>query len=273
MTDDKTRTLGLAAFAVVLSVMLGCGEKPAPSPKSEPPPTPVSENPGSPKPVPPPSPTPTVPPAAQVDDLLKAKPDFTMTAKQLNDEFKDSSAFLKKYDNKVIEITGPVRMYNSTRELVLGPEINVFLCGEPYAVAKAMPGQTVTLRGRCDTNYGISMWSIVRVEDDPPPTLTAEQLAKEYTADKDGTNNKYRGKYLVLTGAIQKVEKEVGTNIYLTPAGQKPEVTCFFGVLEAQAAEKAGWLKTGQAVRILGSWAGPDPSINTSVALPPAEKP
>lgn len=222
--------------------------------------------------------TPYHAPRQAMPDLKNAKPDFVMEPRQLTTEFKASNSdFLSKYSGKVIEISGKVQDFKvSSKEgdigdLQLGPSANysdldAFECSDPFPMAVAMPGQTVTLRGVCG-EYGVLQWKIVRVEGEQPPKMSAEQLAKDYQRDEEGTAKKYRGKYLVLTGQVQKVNDQ-SLAVLLTPAGVKPEIWCALGGLGWSAAERHGWLKKGETVRIIGEWLSDDPNLDCSAVIP-----
>lgn len=265
----RTLLVPLSQSVLILSLaaLPGCGDKPTPAT------TPSSATPPGSTPSPPVVPA-TVPTNTEGADLLNANPDVSLTPKEMSDSANDRSSFANKYGKKIIDVKGLVTRHNETQVLFLdGAGFYLFNCQDKYAVSKAMPGQTATLRGRLDTSGYVYSWTIVQVEGAPPPTLTAEQLAKDYLDDKDGVETKYKGKYLVITGTIYTIEKDVGTNLHLTPPGQTPEVTCFFGVTEANAAEKAGLLKVGQPVRALGRWKLLGPGIDTCVALPLTKQP
>ena len=248
------------AIGLIFLAALGCQEKPSATQTSaEPPAT---------------QPAPTT--VKKPPDLLLSKPDFSMKAEELTAAFNaDNAAFLRKYGGKVLDITGPVENYDYSHQgdsgyLILGPGINKFECADPHPMAKAMPGQTVRMRGLC-AEYGVLKWTIVEVKGDRPPEIAAEQLANDFKADEDGTAKKLRGRYLIVTGTIRNVERKVGVKIMLTPPGEKPEVTCFFGTLNGDVADRHGWLKEGQSVRVLGHWGSGDPNLNQCAVLPPVK--
>ncbi len=220
---------------------------------------------------------PEVPAPPPAEDLTKAKPDVVFEAAKLTNELRENSgAFLEKYSGKVIEIGGKVVGYDQTSRgdtgrLFIGPGINIYECADPRPMTKAMPGQKVTLRGMCKPGLGVNQWTIVAVEGDPPPTVSAEQLAKEYKENEDKTAEKYRGKHLIVTGSIQELKKEIGTNVTLTPPGQKPAVVCFFGGDFERIAEQSELFKSGKSVRVLGEWVSGAPTLSMCVLLPPTK--
>ena len=213
--------------------------------------------------------------------MRKVIPDVVMTSQEMMGEWKMSGAgaFLSKHGGKVIEISGSLRSSayeNGKRDdrgyVVLGPDTDRFDCSDPHPVSKAVPGQKVILRGRCDPMLGVREGAIVRVEGDPPPTLSAEQLAKDFEADEKGTVKKFKEKYLVLTGTIQNIKKDsFGIEVVLTPPDAKNEIVCSISHEALAVAERHGWLKTGQRVRVLGEWVFDNPKLFSCVIVPPAE--
>ena len=212
--------------------------------------------------------------------MRTVKPDVVMSAEELMKEWKSGyQEFLSKHGGKVIEIFGPLQLtaYDNGRKndlgyVVLGPDINKFDCSDPHPVSKAVPGQKVFLRGRCNPTLGITKWAIVRVEGDPLPTVSAEQVAKDFAADEKGTIKKFQGKYLVLTGTIQSTKKDkFGIEVTLTAPDQKPEIVCSLSKDAQAVAERHGWIKTGQQVRILGQWTFDKPKLFDCVIMPPTK--
>jgi hypothetical protein len=255
-----------AAALVTLALGLGCGKKPPEETKGDPPkdnPPPVQKA------------DPPTPPAPKVDELLSLKPDFTLKAEETPNIFGEKAQeFASKYGGKILDVTGgPITDYSfydtgDSVNLRIDNRFDYRCRGLP--LTKAMPGQTVTLRGRCDPKTGLGVMTLVRVEGDPPPAITAEQLAKDFKERGEDAVKTVQRKYLVVTGTIQKVEKEgIGTKVYLTPPGAKPVVTCWF-VKQARAeAESNGWLKDGQKVRVLGEWISGELHLNSCVVVPP----
>jgi len=275
---------GFVFLTIVVALPIGCSDKSVPSSKSEPPRNtgPASVAPSS------PSATPTVPvspkspaesPAPKDVDLLKPKADVIMKPEQVLAEYmKDSDKFLKNYEGKVIEVTGQVKNYSyafpgSTDQgfLVLtAPVLTKFDCKDPHPMSKAMPGQTVTLRALCEPGFGIRDWKILRVEGAAPPEMSAEQFAKDYAADKEGMDKKFKDKYLIFTGTIQSVDAKKRI-IQLTPSEVKPAIECFFIDESLKVAERNGWFKKGAPVRVLGVHFYDDPALRLCVILPPAK--
>jgi hypothetical protein len=229
------RLIAIAGFVLLIT---GCGHGPAESSKSE---------------------TPKADPGGE-------KPDAVLTTTELNDQFKkDTQAFLQKYQNKLLEITAKVTDYGhefaGEGYLQLeGPGIFKIHCKEPQPWSKAMPGQTITVRGKCDPYAGIQEWAIVKVTGSPPPTYPADQLAKEFSTDEEGTKKKLKGKFLIVTGHIVKIEDE-GSKVYLTDPEKKPAILCRFSIASAPETARNKAFKVGQQVKLLGQSLSGEPEI------------
>lgn len=255
----------IACMAMLAVLQVGCGNTSAPQANSDPKADASI----------PPSGSPAVGNRSTSDDLASAKPDVTLSADKAFRDLADQMAFSSKYNNKVVDITGPLTMYdydpaNDTGTFVLGPGLNKFACVEAHPMAKAMPGQTVTLRARCDILNGIGEMLIVKVEGPTPPEVSAAQLLREYAADENGTATKYRGKYIIVSGAIKQVD-EYRVCIDLGSKDSKSIVRCGLGVNSFAAAKRNKWVAEGQEVRILGDWTSGDPHLNNAAILPPAK--
>lgn len=202
------------------------------------------------------------------EDLTKAKPDLKLSIEEWLDKSKTDAENLRE---KVVDVTGVVSAYrhsaDGTGDLVLGPGNNPFWCGY-YPMAKAAPGQTVTIRSRWQQNIGFARWEIIQVEGKAPPVVTAERLAADVKADEKGTAAKLGKGYIIVTGTIRKLD-EAQYRVYLTESGAKPEIWCHIGPLGWQAAEKDKWLEVGKSVRIMGEpdFSGVD--LSSAVILPP----
>jgi hypothetical protein len=204
-------------------------------------------------------------PAAGKSDVA----DFVLSSKDLDGEYqKDGGAADAKYKGKQIEVTGKLKQF---RRLPSG-SISVFLEGttsdvqcftedkEPWR--KVLTGQTVTLRGAWpEKMFGLTLVDcrIITVTGDPPPTLTANELAKEYGSDKSGTDRKYRDDHrILLTGEIGAIEPRAdkSARVFVKTDVSGVKVRCDFGESQSDQAELAR-LRVGQTIKILGiyrSW-------------------
>jgi len=91
-------------------------------------------------------------------DMAKAKPDYVISATQLQKEFEDNeTAASTRYTNKIIEVTGNIASIKPadnnviTINLVTGSDFSSVICtfsaiADP---SKLQPGREITLRGEC----------------------------------------------------------------------------------------------------------------------------
>jgi hypothetical protein len=224
-------------------------------------------------------PKPTSPSPPGAEPLLKAKADVTMEAREYQDAMlKDARGFVARYGDKVIDLTGTVEGYEYLPDgdrghLVLNPGMVKLTTSDPHPMAKAMPGQKVTLRGKWKPGRGIEKWVIAAVEGPPPPTLSVEELVKAWKADGTAAMQKYTRKYLILTGTVQRVAPAVatlnGTTITATLRNNDAELECALAVAAHAAAERNGWLIQGRPVRVMGLWHIGSPNLALCVVLPP----
>jgi hypothetical protein len=199
--------------------------------------------------------------------IEQAKPDFALTSKRLADTYsKDREAAKAKYKDKVIELTGVVMGVTSTSldgaYLVLegtkkDPLVTGIICytRDKHPWRKATPGQLVKLKGKdyqFSPDPALAECVILEVSGTRAPLLTAEKLAKEYAANPDATSKKYKDKWLILSGEIDKVtfnEARFARVALKTPG--KLSVFCgFFSTEEPQTKN----LKADQKVKILGAY-------------------
>lgn len=91
-------------------------------------------------------------------DMSKAKPDFVISASDLQKEFEiDETAASKKYINKILEITGKIGSVKPSGNkvlsisLVTGNELSSVICTFPAIsdTSKLIMGNDITLRGQC----------------------------------------------------------------------------------------------------------------------------
>jgi hypothetical protein len=268
------------ALLVAALALGGCGKTavtqpesknplPPPGPNQTPGPTPPSPKPG-------PAPQPEPKPKSDIETRLAAKPDVVLKEDELIAELKKDFT-LKQYDGKIVDVTGVVKGFHffgtqGQPALRLGSRDVSYICKQPEALALAAPGQTVTLRLGQSTLAGPIDCLIVKTEGPAPPELTADQLAKELDADKDGTTKKYKGKHILVKGKWQASKEEPFVRVVLSSPNVKPEITCDLVREAADAGKKNGWVKAGEEVRILAEFTGTAESTLTHGAvLPPAK--
>ena len=91
-------------------------------------------------------------------NLLKEKPDFTITAEELQKEFEsDENASTSKFVNKIVEVTGVISSIEKGENdalnvaLKTGSSLSSVICTFPgnTDISGLLAGQAVTLRGEC----------------------------------------------------------------------------------------------------------------------------
>ena len=144
--------------------------------------------------------------------------DYTLTAAEFEKEYKaDSNATKAKYDGKTLEMSGVIQQVNPNyyangTTIVFAPverSGNTMHCTTkgfvpPGSLAK---GQTVRVRGKAT---GTLLMDCVVLEKgaDTAVRATAEQLAKDHTADPEKARQKYDDKTLVIKGEIAAVKPD-----------------------------------------------------------------
>jgi hypothetical protein len=93
----------------------------------------------------------------------------------------------------------------------------------------------------------------------PVAKLTAEELIDEYKKNQLGADQKYKDKPIQVTGKVARVEK-VALAGYYVGIGSAHEgefdIMCFLDKDDKSAEEKAGKLKEGDAVTMVGRCEG-----------------
>jgi hypothetical protein len=229
--------------------------------------------------------TPTTPPTADKDGKPKptddgkpkdgtgvplGKADVSLTSRELADEFlKDFAAAMAKYKGKVVEVSGLVThcYFNAAGEPILALQggdpknvLSIVICvtADPRPWNKVTPGQTAKIKGAwSDRSVGspnLTKCEIEEVSGPPAPTLTADELAAEYTKDTSAANTKYDGKWLILTGELDKLESERGGPVLVFKTKEKePRVSVDF---QAAAEKTLKGLQPGQKIKALGKYLG-----------------
>jgi hypothetical protein len=91
-------------------------------------------------------------------DMAKAKPDYVITATQLQKEFEDNETTAStKYTNKILEVSGKIASIKPaenkviTINLVTGSDLSAVICTFPAIndPSKLKAGDEITLRGEC----------------------------------------------------------------------------------------------------------------------------
>lgn len=91
-------------------------------------------------------------------DITKTKPDFKITATELQKEFDtDEHAASQKFSNKVLEVTGIISSINASAgnniniTLKTGNDMSSVICTLPSnpEISALKPGDSATIRGEC----------------------------------------------------------------------------------------------------------------------------
>jgi hypothetical protein len=162
-------------------------------------------------------------------DLTNVPADFTMSTDDYDKDAQDPTK-RDKYVGKVFELKGVVKSYN--RDILTGTPAISLKAGamgeircrtidkEPWATVS--PGQEVTIKARSNRLSYPSLIDCIFVQkgDNPAIVITADKLAEEYGAAAEPTNEKYKDKYLIVTGEVTDQKQELGpTQATLTVKG------------------------------------------------------
>jgi len=119
---------------------------------------------------------------------------------------------------------------------------------------KVTPGQTVTLRGRCEILGGELKFrncQIVEAKGAARVSITSAELAQAYEKDAEAAGKTYEGKWLEVSGEKEKVDRLTSMEkavLTLKTTG-KVAISCLVdGGMIAQAEK----VKPGQSVKVLG---------------------
>lgn len=217
------------------------------------------------------------PPAPTMPDLAKAKTDFSMDVQAWYDEWKkDKEAAEKKYKDKVVELSGEVLNlgddpYGRVGYIYLkikGDYIGVRCAAEdtqPWT--KISPGSKVKLKGTPAqfSAFTGDLYPVVIVEAgaNPAIVISAADLAKECSANKDAATEKYKEKWLMIEGEIAGVEpnKSGGIDVFVK-GDEKLRLEC------ATDKEQIGSLKAGQPFKALCQFSKYQDSANSISCYP-----
>ncbi|MBP3958692.1 hypothetical protein J8F10_25890 [Gemmata sp. G18] len=207
------------------------------------------------------------------ESLAKVKPDVVITAeewaKQSEDAGKPSAPFDKNV-GKIVDLTGVVKNVGVYLALETTPDRLPLIVPttekEPWK--KVFPGQTVRLRARINE---LVHWEIIDVKGAMPDKFTAEQLAREVAADKKGMESKYKDKYIIVSGIIEKAEVSEYGHAYVTlksPSGGGV-VKCFFsGSLGSEKARNKSF-QPGMKLVAVGGYDGTSLGVCQAMELAP----
>lgn len=236
MAAVKRRWSAVPGMAIVVIVILGCDSKSTrPNPRSESsirgsrPSTQADKEPA--------------PAAATKPGMLVGTPAVTLTAEEFGKAAREEANYLiAKHAGQLVEVTGLVesvkRDFGGDPILLLNasPKGGYELINCPLADrnhwSKVFIGQTVTLRGRAPTSATDPVpfvWHIHAVAGPEPAKLTVEAFVKEVLADPEATQEKYKGKPILLTGEVAEPKLHEGNlvGVVLRLAEKEPVVVCY----------------------------------------------
>jgi len=156
-------------------------------------------------------------------EIAVGEPDYVMTVQEFRAEFeRNSKTAEEKYTGKVLEIAGTVLSTSrddADRGMVLlgtGDRLEFWpvctcLFQDRNIAEKVGKKQTVRVRGRYARNFAFRMLVGCVIVEKGPETLvhiTAEQLAREYTADSEACEAQYKDRTLIVSGEISAVKTD-----------------------------------------------------------------
>jgi hypothetical protein len=198
----------------------------------------------------------------------KTTPDFKLTAEELYQESrKDRNFLINKHAGNLVELTGvvdkaildldgnPTLLLNGSKDM---DRVNCPV-GDRNHWSKAFPGQTVTLWGTVPLSSHDPkplVWNIKAVTGPEPPKVTIEELVKAFAADPEAAEKKFKGKHLIVTGAVAAPQKQNGVLVgfRLKSMEKKPSLVCYVvsdGRGEKEQAFVKSVAKPGQKVTVL----------------------
>jgi hypothetical protein len=154
------------------------------------------------------------------------EPAFKLTADAFDEESqKNIEAAAQKYLGKWVELTGKVNFVGEysekkkERTIGLGPQGSLCYCR--VTQAERLPGQfslgqTVRIKvlvgQKFTRNFELTQGEVVDLGPSQLMKVTAEELGKDFAADKPKAEAKYKDKTLILSGTVSKV---VPTPLYV----------------------------------------------------------
>jgi hypothetical protein len=94
----------------------------------------------------------------------------------------------------------------------------------------------------------------------PVATLTADKLIGEYRSNEVGADQKYKDKPIQITGKVSGIKKAPLMGYYIglgtAQEGEAFDIMCFLDMTDKPTADKAGQLKEGDTVTLIGKCEG-----------------
>jgi hypothetical protein len=190
---------------------------------------------------------------------VAAGPDVDLTVDEYVQAIGKAAESDKVYHDRFINITGTLGWYG--RMLPAQGSKSYFLfegfqdrfnCPEDKLPSKALPGQTVVLRGKwTHPIFGVENWTFVKASGDGPPEVKAEDLLKELSENLAEAKRRWADKIIVVSGKIQDLPKG---GINFAPPGKEPRLICWF--YDQSLTTPTGRIKfqKGQQVKLVGKF-------------------
>jgi len=206
---------------------------------------------------------PVTAPDVQNDEATK------IPATNLSQEFQNNFVSAEaNYTGRLLEVTGKVKLVSDAqpgRTIVqLGEGDNTIDCDfgwtENSDLASVETGKTVTIRGICKgvdrTSNSVKLDSCILVKTQSPlpkgkPTpATADALAKEYEGNELSGDDKYKGKFLQLSGEVERVSRSKPNQVVVTlRGGDFTMIECEF---EKDAQTSLAKVEAGKKITLQG---------------------
>src|ERR1051326_5616934 len=200
------------------------------------------------------------------EDISKVEPKFKLTAEALAKELIDGKkTAAAKYKDAVIELSGTV-MNTEADPVSKGSIVEIGISGlekvtcmmvDPEPWSKVSIGSKVKIKGKWLGRENVPLYDplygCVFVEVGPNPAIitTAEDLAREFAANKVEAEKKFDGKTVILEGEVVSTRHDKEQFLY--HAVLKGEgggvVNCWFAVNEGHTPPD---VKSGQRIKLVG---------------------
>ena len=203
-------------------------------------------------------------PSAMGNEALAKAPMITLTATALYNAYENNEvAADSKYKGKNVLISGTIK--NIGKDILDKPYITLggsgFL-GVQCFFEKSNVDQLMSLsKGQRIKVIGVVSGKVinVQVKDCSLPsakfTLTADELYNAYETNEVAADNKYKGEFVLISGTIEGMSKNLFGNSYiaLETGKMSSNVKCFF---EKGKESELAWLSKGERVRVMGVVSG-----------------
>jgi hypothetical protein len=169
------------------------------------------------------------------------KPDLVVSPEQWAADFKkDSQAARAKYKGKVIEMSGTVSLARPDPYGLCG-YISLDVPNDAFGVRcvladlkpwkKVSPGSKVTVRGKSsDLIAGdIRPCEVVKAGPNPGVVISAQELARQFAADRKQARQKYNEKWAYIKGEVMEKTAKPGQASFKLKGADGIAVTCSTG--------------------------------------------